>query len=299
VVLGENPYAEFQGDIPHLAYVPRHEERALIARLKADGVPLVILFLSGRPLFAGELINQADAFVAAWLPGSQGEGVADVLVAGPGGRPPRDFTGRLSFPWPADARSPLETPLFPVGYGLSYAAPATLGPVNEKPGVDLAAFEARTRFFHRGVAPAPWYLATDGVVATRAVDIAAQEDARQFAWSGPGKIMIQGTAVSLEAEARQDAALLLDWRIDSNGPGPVTLTLGDTRLDISPLVAAAPRAAPTETRIPLRCFVAAGADLSAVGAPLRLDAEAGFTASLRSARIADGGGALACPPKAR
>ena len=55
-------------------------------------------------MFTSGLINRADAFVAAWLPGSQGQGVADVLVAGRDGRPRRDFSGRLPFAWPADAR---------------------------------------------------------------------------------------------------------------------------------------------------------------------------------------------------
>jgi beta-glucosidase len=299
VVLGENPYAEFQGDIPHLAFVPRSQDEALIARLKAQGTRVVVLFLSGRPLFAGRLMNQADAFVAAWLPGSQGEGVADVLVADAAGRARRDFSGRLSFPWPADARSPIANPLFPVGHGLSYAAPAQLGKVSEDPKVDLAAFESKTSFFRRGVAPAPWYLATDGMVAARAIDLSAQEDARQFSWNGPGKISIEGPPVNLQAEAKANAALVLDWRIDRAGSGPVALTLGGAKLDIAPLVAAAPLATITETRIPLRCFAAAGADLSAVGGPLRLDAGAGFTASLRSARIAEGGDAGICPARAR
>jgi beta-glucosidase len=299
VVLGENPYAEFHGDIPHLAFVPRAEDEALISRLRAQGTRVVVVFLSGRPLFAGRLMNQADAFVAAWLPGSQGEGVADVLVADAAGKPRQDFTGRLSFPWPADARSPIVAPLFPVGHGLAYGRPATLGPVSEDPKVDLRAFETRTSFFRRGIAPAPWYLATDGMVAARAVDLSAQEDARQFAWNGPGKISIEGPPVSLAAEAKAGAALVLDWRIDRAGAGPVGLTLGGARLDIAKLVAAAPAGMATETRIPLRCFADAGADLAAVGAPLRLDAGGGFTATLRTARVAEGGASAACPPRAR
>ena len=122
VVFGEKPYAEFQGDIPTLDYQPSEAtDLALLRKLKAAGVPVVSVFLSGRPLFTSPEINASDAFVAAWLPGTQGDGIADVLVAGPGGKPRRDFTGRLPFAWPADARSPVVTPLFPVGYGLSYA----------------------------------------------------------------------------------------------------------------------------------------------------------------------------------
>jgi beta-glucosidase len=297
VVLGENPYAEFQGDIPHLAFVPTEADAALIRQLKAEGTRVVILFLSGRPLFASSLINDADAFVAAWLPGSQGEGVADVLVAGRDGRPKRDFTGRLSFPWPADARSPVSEPLFPMGYGLSYARAKTVGPLPVDPKVDLKAFETRTSFFRRGLAPAPWYLAKDGTVSARAVDLSAQEDARQFSWSGPGKISIEGPAVSLKAEAAAGADLLLDWRIDRTGAGPVALTLGGAKLDIAALVKGLPAGQVSETRIPLRCF--AGADLGAVGAPIRLDADDGLAVTLRTARVAEGRGTVACPPRAR
>ena len=112
IVLGEKPYAEFEGDVPNLAFRPQPAEEDMIARLKAQNIPVVVLFLSGRPMFTGKLINQADAFVAAWLLGTQGRGVADVLVAGANGKPMRDFTGRLSFSWPADARSPVDAPLF-------------------------------------------------------------------------------------------------------------------------------------------------------------------------------------------
>ncbi len=114
VVFGEQPYAEFQGDVSNLIFQGQDGERELLAKLKAQGIPTVALFLSGRPLFVGPAFNLADAFVAGWLPGSQGQGVADVLVAGKDGKPPRDFTGRLPFAGPADARSPVTAPLFPV-----------------------------------------------------------------------------------------------------------------------------------------------------------------------------------------
>ena len=114
VVVGERPYAEFEGDVPNLAFQPKVEEEALVARLKSQGIRVVIVFLSGRPMFTGKLINQADAFVAAWLPGTQGQGIADVLVAGANGKSLRDFTGRLSYSWPADALSPITEPLFSI-----------------------------------------------------------------------------------------------------------------------------------------------------------------------------------------
>ena len=284
IVMGETPYAEFQGDLPHLAFAGQHGEDKLIAQLKAQGIPVVVVFLSGRPLFTGPLINQADAFVAAWLPGSQGSGVADVLVAGRDGKSPRDFTGRLPFAWPADARSPLVAPQFPVGYGLSYGQSAPLGRVNEDPRVDLSLFDTATSFFVRGKALAPWHLSSDGSIAVRSVDLTAQEDARQFSWSGPGALTIEGNPVNLGGTLGQ-GSLALDWRIDSRGAGPVQISLGGVALDLTPTVRRTRSGVQTQTRIPLRCFRRAGANLGAVGQPLRLSATAGFTMTLQTARI--------------
>lgn len=85
-------------------------------------------------------------------------GVADVLVAGRDGKAPRDFTGRLPFAWPADARSPVAAPLFPAGYGLHYGEMRTLGRVNDDPRIDLSLFDTATSFFVRGKALAPWHM---------------------------------------------------------------------------------------------------------------------------------------------
>ena len=81
VVFGENPYAEFQGDKTDVAFddPSPSDTLATMQRLKATGVPVVAVFLSGRPLWVNPYLNAADAFVAAWLPGSEGGGVADVL----------------------------------------------------------------------------------------------------------------------------------------------------------------------------------------------------------------------------
>ena len=85
-------------------------------------MPVVSVFLSGRPLYTSPEIAASDAFVAVWLPGTQGAGIADVLVAQRGGKAARDFTGTLPFGWPADCRNG-STVLFPLGFGGSYAQP--------------------------------------------------------------------------------------------------------------------------------------------------------------------------------
>jgi beta-glucosidase len=119
VVIGEEPYAEYEGDRLDLSLDP--DQVALVRRVADAGVPVVVVLLSGRPMILDAVLDRADALVAAWLPGTEGAGVADVLF---GHHPP---TGRLSFTWPRSMEQiPLNVgdpdydPLFPFGFGLSY-----------------------------------------------------------------------------------------------------------------------------------------------------------------------------------
>jgi beta-glucosidase len=117
VVFGETPYAEILGDIPSLQL--RAELKGPLAtmkRLRERGIPVVAVMLSGRPLFVNAEMNAANAFVEAWLPGSEGAGVADMLFAKGGA----DFPGRLPMAWPASAK-PGAPALFGYGYGLTLA----------------------------------------------------------------------------------------------------------------------------------------------------------------------------------
>jgi beta-glucosidase len=102
VVIGETPYAEMRGDRKELIIAP--EDLAAVKAVKAAGIPVVVVVVSGRPLPLGEVASQADAIVAAWLPGTEGAGVSDVLFGD------AKFKGKLSFSW--------KDPAFPVGYGL-------------------------------------------------------------------------------------------------------------------------------------------------------------------------------------
>jgi beta-glucosidase len=119
VVVGETPYAEFLGDRADLGLAT--EDLQAIARVKQAGIPVVVVLISGRPMVLGEALTMADALVAAWLPGSEGQGVADVLFGD--ARP----TGKLPFSWPRSMEQiPVNVgdagydPLFPYGFGLSY-----------------------------------------------------------------------------------------------------------------------------------------------------------------------------------
>ncbi len=316
VVYGELPYAEFQGDIPTLDYQPvLATNLALIKRLKAAGIPVVSVFLSGRPLFTSPEINASDAFVAAWLPGSQGDGLADVLIAGRDGLPKRTFSGRLSFPWPADARSPLAGALFPAGYGLHYGDSRRVPVLDETLRVDLAAALNVETYFAAGRARSPWTMTVIddggsrtvesaavtsplGHVAARGVDIAAQEDAKALVWTGPGRVSIDGPPADLGRQLTGAFALRLDWRIDARGTGRTTLAFGDRPLDITTMIAGMPVGTLTSVRIPLRCFVDAGADIARIGNAMRMSADAGLALILLSAKVEPVGDNPPCPPPA-
>ncbi|WP_253767383.1 glycoside hydrolase family 3 protein [Goodfellowiella coeruleoviolacea] len=118
-VVGETPYAEGQGDRPGGLGLDQ-EDIATLNRLQASGVPLVVVLVSGRPLDIAAQLSNWDALVAAWLPGTEGGGVADVLFGAY--RP----TGKLPSTWMRQAsQQPINSgdgkaSLFPYGYGLSY-----------------------------------------------------------------------------------------------------------------------------------------------------------------------------------
>ncbi len=137
-VVGENPYAETKGDVrlpQTLDFSSRFKDQSeMISSLSGKGVPLVTVLYSGRTLYVNDLINKSDAFVAAFLPGTQGDGISDVLLRGKKYRVKYDFKGRLSFPWPATKCPPAINeeqgsykPLFALNYGLSYKQKSNIG----------------------------------------------------------------------------------------------------------------------------------------------------------------------------
>jgi len=136
MVAAEQPYAEMKGDVVfpatlrHTARYP--EDLKALKRVSGKGVPVVTVLYSGRPVPVNDLLNRSDAFVAAWLPGTEGQGIADLLFAGADGRPAYDFTGRLSFDWPAGDCLPQQGGFqFARGYGLSVAGAPRVGHLPE------------------------------------------------------------------------------------------------------------------------------------------------------------------------
>jgi beta-glucosidase len=219
------------------------------------------------------------------------------LVAGANGKSLREFTGRPSYSWPADALSPITKPLFPLGYGLSYSKPANVSPVNEDPRVDESAASQAVSYMVRGKIWAPWHLALDGAVDAKTVDLSAQEDARQFLWKEAGKISIEGSPVNLQRQGDEGSDLLIDWRIDQAGSGPVLVSFAGAALDIRETLRAMSVGAITQTHIPLRCFSEAGSNLKVVGAPFRIDAAEGLVITIRNIRIDSADRNTPCPRK--
>jgi beta-glucosidase len=128
VVYGERPYAESLGDRATLDFDGADTgDLALLERLRAAQVPVVSVFLSGRPLWVESELAASDAFVAAWLPGTEGGGIADVLIGDAGGAARYVFSGTLSFRWPASTAAGGSDTLFPLGFGLRYGTAAGPG----------------------------------------------------------------------------------------------------------------------------------------------------------------------------
>ena len=309
VVFGENPYAEFQGDLTNVEYQPGDKtDLALLKKLKAAGVPVVAVFLSGRPLWTNPEINASDAFVAAWLPGSEGGGVADVLIGDKSGKPRFDFQGRLSYSWPKRAdQEPLNVgdpgydPQFAYGYGLSYAKPAKVGELSEDPGAISAAVNV-DRYFVAGRTPAPWTLNVGGALSVKALDAGAQENARQAAWSGegPGNLNILGQPVDLSRQTTGDMAVMIRYRVDKSPEKPVSLGLAcgescGATVDVTSTLSGAKLGEWRTAKIKLSCFKAKGADMTHVSSPFSLSTSGRMTLSFTEIRLASNEGDAFCP----
>lgn len=312
VVFGEPPYAEGGGDLKTLEYQPGDKtDLALIKRLKAAGVPVVAVFLSGRPLWVNPELNAADAFVAAWLPGSEGGGVADLLIGDAAGKPRHDFHGALSFSWPMSAaQTSLNrgdknyAPLFAYGYGLRYRdQQAPWQPLSEVSGVSAPSANV-SDFFVDGRTPAPFAfrLSPVGGVLLHAVDAdGIQEAGREISFLGSGlatAALASERPIDLRLQTQADMALQIDYRLDARPSAPVSVVMDGARLDLSPLLAAVPLGEWRSLKLPLKCFQAAGADVTKLSAPFAVATSGRLTLSVKSVKLTADGGAATCLARA-
>jgi len=329
VVFGEAPYAEFQGDRETLEFSPgdKHELQ-LLRRLKAQGIPSVTIFLSGRPLWTNPEINASDAFVAAWLPGSEGEGIADVLLRASDGTIPFDFTGRLSFSWPAtampvtfDEAGGVTGALFPRGTGLDYRTAQTVPPLSEDARVADAWRAPDGSLFHAGHVIAPWsiFLADTGdqvhVTTARqasphgAVTVAHRREDIAAAWSGRqrGELIISGRATDMSALASRGEAVSMRYQVTRSPERSVALAMRCTNpscgtsagasFDLTGRFKSSPLHRWQTLAVPLACLGGGHADLKQVEAALVLATDGRFDLTVADIRLgpAPEGTAARCP----
>jgi len=311
VVFGEDPYAEFQGDIKTVAYKPNSNvDLDLIKRLKGEGIPVVGVFLSGRPLWVNREINASDAFVAAWLPGSEGGGIADVLLREKNGKAAHNFSGRLSYSWPRSAaQSPVnegtgdQAPQFVYGYGLKYGEEGNVGALSEDPGLDLSAVQS-AHFFEKGALAKGWRVRVthDGTptyfgslaesknagLAIAAVDHNAQEDAWRYQWlagASSSVAFVPAETLDLSRETNGDVLLSMILRIEADTPDDTSLfvecgTDCKGRVLVGPQITLLPRNQWLRVGIPLKCFAVAGADMGKLTTAAGFESRASFTVTI-------------------
>jgi beta-glucosidase len=311
LVFGETPYAEFMGDQSDVAlHHDNAESLEIIKKLKAQGIPVVAVMLSGRPLYVNPQINAADAFVEAWLPGSEGEGVADVLTG------KNDFIGKLSFSWP---KRPDQTPLnigdatydpqFAYGFGLSYAAP-------EQPRVlpevaDTTKYGEKNVYYAKGTA---WngyklsigdsnashmdYVGTRTTLSGSAgLMLESQPDGALHAvWNGKSKAWLEMGAdkpTDISREANGAMMLSLTVRINTTPTTEVRLAVGSASVPVTAELKGYPVGSYATLAVPLSCFSAQ--DLRKTPTIAHLETSGSLDLSISDIRLTETKTGAACP----
>ena len=303
VVFGETPYAEGQGDIPTLEW-QRGDKRdlALLKTLQAENIPTVAVFLTGRPMWVNAEINASDAFVVAWLPGSEGAAVSDVLFKSDDELVGYDMHGRLPFAWPGqdlnllESGAPVSSTVFPMGYGLSYRDVA--GPMLMLDEEAISKVEKLEKPIFTGATRAPWELylgdsadwrqpvssnkmsSQKGEVTLSAIDNDVQEDARRLIWSGTSGDASQfywQSQLPVDLTTLRDVGAVVEMTYRLNQPPTADVSLRmDCRWPCSGAIEIAKRLEAGTTddwqtlSIPLICFEKAGAKLAEIDTPFLL-----------------------------
>jgi beta-glucosidase len=310
VVFGETPYAEFMGDqrdaALHHDYV---ESLELIRKLKAQGIPVVAVMLSGRALYVNPQINAADAFVEAWLPGSEGEGLADVLTG------KYDFTAKLSFSWPKDPdQTPLNLgdatydPQFAFGFGLSYAAPAQTPRLPEV--ASTIKYGEKNVYYGKGSAwngyklslgdsnvPHMDYAGTRTALGSAGLMVESQADgALHVVWNGKSKAWLQmgGDKPSdISREANGAMMLSLTVRVNTAPDTEVRLGVGSASVPVTAELKALPAGSYATLALPLSCFSAQ--DLRKTPTIAHLETSGNLDLSVSEIRLTETRIGAACP----
>jgi beta-glucosidase len=301
-VYGEDPYAEFQGDRENLAFVPNGFDTKKLSTYKENGIPIVSVFLSGRPMWANTEINNSDSFVAAWLPGSEGGGISDMLFKTD---PSFDFTGRLSFTWPASAvvSKNNNQALFEIGYGLSYTSTDQIDFLSENSGLENSEIASTGEYFNKGDVVAPWDIwlisgklekqiasfpsSVGGLIISK-TDHMAQEDALRINWTKSDGDYFRISSVKPNDLTRQsNGAMKLAFNAKSFTGSDSTLQIGqcDDSFNCNKTLEIKISVEWKEYLIPLSNFEELGIDMSKIISSILIKAEAGVDIGLSNVRL--------------
>ena len=327
--IGETPYAETNGDIvpsDTMAHSRRHPEDLAVLKAAANtGKPVVTVFLSGRALYANDLLNLSSSFVAAWLPGTEGKGITDVLVAGADGKPAHDFRGKLTFPWPAVACPNADsTPQFALDAGLRYGDTKQVGTLPEDATASCGEATALGIFKQSDIAPFTLQMEAGG--ATQAVgndmnatqrwpqakpalqvatvQVNTQQDAKEVTWLAPARFFARNPSKNnLAAMATARGVVQFDVVVKQAPAKPVRFTLGcgadcGASLDLTATFSGDAVGRKQTVKVPLACFGKLGADLTGVDTPFSVTADAPFAAAFTDIQVvagaADGADVVKC-----
>ena len=301
-VYGEDPYAEFQGDRENLAFIPNGFDTNKLSTYKENGIPIVSVFLSGRPMWANTEINNSDSFVAAWLPGSEGGGVSDMLFKTD---PSFDFTGRLSFTWPASALVSKNNnqALFEIGYGLSFTSINQIDFLSENSGLENSEIASTGEYFNKGDVVAPWDIwlisgklekqiasfpsSVGGLIISK-TDHMAQEDALRINWTKSDGDYFRISSVKPNDLTRQsNGAMKLAFNAKSFTGSDSTLQIGqcDDSFNCDKTLEIKISDEWQEYLIPLSNFEELGIDMSKIISSILIKAEAGIDIGLGNVRL--------------
>jgi beta-glucosidase len=269
---------------------------------------VITVLVAGRPLYTNDLMNLSDSFVAAWLPGTEGKGVADVLFKGA-----HNFKGTLSFSWPKaicqatlNAGDANYAPLFALGYGLDYASKVSVGQLDTSYAAGGCGVTNSYPVFNQADrATWPLYISSFGerkavgtdvnavismpAVKVETAQVNTQQDAKLVTFSGAARLEAHGAkAVTLPAFATVDGALQFDTVVSAAPNGKVMVAIGNTALDLSGVFQRLAGKPKQTVRIPLACFVAKGADLAKVDTPFAVSSDAAFAAAFANIQIVGG-----------
>jgi len=311
VVFGEQPYAEGNGDVDNLEYQRGNKsDLALLRKFKDAGIPVVSLFISGRPMWVNAELNASDAFVAIWLPGSEGDAISDVLFKNADGSINHDFKGKLSFSWP---NNPIDnenrndeaySPLLPYGFGLTYGDSNVLKD-------DLVEQTQQTEqlddlvLFERAI-KAPWSLVLKsgeqqktvassreslGAVSIQTFDKEVQEDARAIRFNGQAMAGVNLAAAfpsDLRSYVENNGQLQMQIKVDKAASSPLWIAMGcgescQGKFDITDNLE---QSGQWQTlNINLRCFADQGVDLAQVFSPWQLSTQGDWHVSIAKLAI--------------